>query len=92
MLKQETVNGERCIDLRVNRPQGIQRRLECAHVGQDAFGCEVEVVKVRGLRFPQEGLHVQQTCHLLMTLIQGISEGSRSTSGKQAKTDGEQTH
>ena len=92
MLNKETVNGERCIDVRVDCPQGIQRRLKRTHIGQDAFGCEVEVVEVRGLRFPQEGLHVQQTCHLLMTLIQGISEGPRSTSGKQAKTDGEQTH
>ena len=92
VLNQETVNGKGCIKVRVDRPQGIQRRLKRAHVGQDAFGGEVEVVKVRGLGFSEKGLHVQQTRHLLMALIQGIAEGSRGTSRKQAKTDGEQAH
>ena len=63
----------------MNGTEGPERGLERPHIGQHPFRCKVEMMKVSGLRFTQQGLHVEQSRHLLMTLIERIGEGPRRT-------------
>tara|TARA_Y100000766_G_scaffold102197_1_gene87451 strand:+ start:2442 stop:2900 length:459 start_codon:yes stop_codon:yes gene_type:complete len=92
MLDQKVVNGKGCINVGVDGSKGIEGGLKRLDVREHAFRGHVEVMKVGGLRFFEERLHVKQPCHFVMTLVQRVSKGPRGTSGKQTKTKHDEAH
>ena len=92
MLSQKVVNGERGIDFRMNGPKGVHGALERLNIGEDTFSGHVEMMEMSGLRFSEKCLHVQQTRHFVVPLIQRVSKGPGSTRRKQTKTKDDEAH
>ncbi len=90
--KKELMYGERSVDIRVDCAQGIQGGLQRVEVKSKFLVRRVDLLEVRGLRLPKQGLHVEEANHAPIHREHPVTCGCGCTRGEQAKTDDEQTH
>ena len=79
MEEKEAVNGQRSVNFGVRDPECIEGGLERVYVAQYPFCGHVKVMKMGGLGFSKESLHVQQTDHLPIGLEHPVANTSRNT-------------